>query len=539
MGMGVKAKFFKKPVFLSGPIISGALLVLAFPDYNQAWIGWIGVVPLMLCIRRLTPWQAFFAGWIGGIAYFVGIFPWINEVQSIAKLAIGLGHLYLGLYLGLFCACMSLMHRKLRVPLLTAAPVWVTIEYLRAHFFFLAFPWALLGHTQYLNLPILQLASFAGSYGITFTMILVNGIIADLIVHRIEKGNSRDLKFAGIRYNPVIAIFPVLAGLIVFWAYGLISVPQKTTGRPLPVGVVQGNIPQDMKFDPDYRDFIFSKYENLSKEVFHNNLRLIVWPETSTPGFILKDMALYNRMAKLVKDLKIHFLIGSTEYSKFSNKPVDREKSGNTALYFSPQGKIAGQYLKIRLLPLGEYIPLENTIPWPHFIISPDKTNYLIPGKEATIFDLDETKFGVLICWENIFPYLSRQLARKGANFIVNISNEAWFGKTAAPYQILSMCVFRAVENRISIVRATNTGISCFIDSYGRITDRVKNGNEELFVDGVSSHEIQISETGTFYTQYGDILPYGCIGITIGLLLISILRTTRPCCQPQSEGELM
>jgi apolipoprotein N-acyltransferase len=532
------AKAFKKFIYLAGPIISGGLLVLAFPNYNQAWLGWIGVVPLLLAIRRLKPWQAFLMGWIGGIVYFVGIFPWINEVKSINKLAIGLGHLYLGLYLGLFCACMNLLHRKLSAPLLTAAPLWVTIEYLRAHFFFLAFPWALLGHTQYLNLPILQIASFAGSYGVTFFMILVNGVIADLIVSWIGKRNSMKGKFDGIKHHSAIAFFSTLVAIIAIWTYGWLLVSEKVTGTPFSVGVVQGNIPQNMKFDPIYRDSIFSTYENLSKEVAFTHPKLIVWPETSTPGFILKNMELYKRMVKLVRDLNIHFLIGSAEYPKFGKKPINQGKSGNTALYFSPQGKILGQYLKIRLLPLGEYIPYENIIPWPHFIIPPDKTNFLIPGKEATLFNLEEAKFGVLICWENLFPDLSQQLAIKGANFIVNISNEAWFGKTAAPYQILSMCVFRAVENRISMVRATNTGISCFIDPYGRITNRVRTGNEELFVEGVSSHKIQLSSTGTFYTHCGDILAYGCIGIAIGLILFSILSGTSLNYRLRSKGEL-
>ena len=163
-------------------------------------------------------------------------------------------------------------------------------------------------------------------------------------------------------------------------------------------------------------------------------------------------------------------------------------------------------------------------IPWPHFIIPPEKKNFLIPGTESTIFSLSRAKFGVLICWENIFPELTRRLVRNGADFVINISNEAWFGKTAAPYQMLSMGVFRAVENRIHLVRATNTGISCFIDPYGRMTGRISNGGEELFVDGVSTYEMRLSSPGTFYTRYGDILAFGCIALTLCLMLWSGLR---------------
>jgi apolipoprotein N-acyltransferase len=517
------------PLFhLAALLLSGGMLVLSFPTYDQAWLGWVGLVPLLLGIRRLRPWHAFIAGWLAGIVYFVGIFPWINEVRSAGILAIGLGHLYLGLYFGLFSAIMSLIVRRLSLPLLTAAPVWVAVEYLRSHFLFLAFPWALLGHTQYLNLPILQVASLSGAYGVSFLLVLANGAIADVIGQWID-GNRLKVsnRPVSIKYKPVYAGLMVFVVIAVSWGLGRWAISREVSGTPFSLAVVQGNIPQGMKWDPQFRDGIISKYERLSEEAARSNPQLIVWPETATPGFVLKDMALLKRMVAMIRRLGTHFLVGSAEYPKFGKAPLIREKSGNTALYFSPTGKVLGQYLKIRLLPLGEYIPYKGTIPWPRFIISPEKKNYLIPGTDSMVFNLGGTKFGVLICWENIFPDLSRRLAKKGAAFVVNISNEAWFGDSAEPYQMVSMGVFRAVENRIHMVRATNTGISCFIDPYGRVTGMVERGGETLFVEGVSVREIRLSRPGTFYTRYGDILAFGCIAFSLLIVVWSLLRGIR------------
>lgn len=509
---------------LLAPLLSGALLVLAFPSYDHARLGWVGLVPLLLVIRRLRPWQAFLAGWLAGIVYFVGVFPWINEVRSVSKLAIGLGHLYLGLYFALFCAIISLVIRRFSLPLLTAAPVWVAVEYLRSHFFFLGFPWALLGHTQYLHLPIIQMASFTGAYGVSFMMVLVSGAIADLLVHWFGRKKSDSKDSGGIGYKPVPICVLVLLGIAAFWILGWRELSKEVSGTPVSVAVVQGNISQSVKWNPGFRDQIVSKHERLSEEAARFKPHLIVWPETSTPGLILKDMGLLKRMVTMIKRLKTYFLVGSAEYPKFGKDPLKREKSGNTALFFSPKGKVLGQYLKIRLIPLWEYIPYERIIHWPHFIIPSGKKNFLISGTESTVFNLARARFGVLICWENIYPDLSRRLVKKGADFIVNISNEAWFGNTAAPYQVLSMCVFRAVENRIPMVRATNTGISCFIDSHGRVKDRVRKGGEELFVDGVGTYEVPLSSTGTFYTRYGDIMAFSCLAFTLCLMLWSAFK---------------
>jgi apolipoprotein N-acyltransferase len=304
------------------------------------------------------------------------------------------------------------------------------------------------------------------------------------------------------------------------WIAGWQAIPRNLSGRPFSVAVVQGNIPQKMKWDRKYREQIISQYESLTEEAGKSKPQLIVWPEASTPGFILNDHSLLRRVGSMTRRFNAYLLIGSAEYPKFFKPFGERKLSrGNTALFFSTEGKILGQYLKIRLVPFGEYIPYDEIIPWPDFIVQGRKRSFDIAGSEATLFRMDEVEFGTLICWEVLFPDLTRNQVNKGANFVVNLTNEAWFGKITFPYQMLSSCIFRAVENRVNLIRCANTGISCFIDPYGRVIGRVTNGEEDIFVSGTLTQKIFISPPGTFYTRYGDLLVYGCIAFLLVIVV--------------------
>ena len=553
------AKVINLFLSLLAPALTGVLTVLAFPNYHFDWLAWIAFVPLLLRIRGRKPWEAFFMCWFCGVVFFLGITPWwIDEFQSVSIFATAFGYLYLGLYFALFGLFLSLILGRIRLPLLIAAPIWVTFEYLRSNLSFLAFPWALLGHTQYLNLPIIQMASFTGVYGISFVIMLANGAIADLIVYWIEKGRQHKAVMLNLfqhlikmtddetlkhvqgdkqalycqyaKCNPFYGVLIVFTIMAVLWLAGWISLlPPIPSGKSLSVAVVQGNIPQKIKWDREYREQIISQYESLTEEAAKSKPQLIVWPEASTPGFVLNDHSLLRRMSSVMRRLKTYLLIGSAEYPKFSKTSSKLKLNrGNTALFFSPEGKVLGQYLKIRLVPFGEYVPYEESIPWPDFIVQKGKRNFDIAGNEATLFQVNGTQFGTLICWEVLFPDLTRNLVKKGANFVINITNEAWFGRIAFPYQMLSSCVFRAVENCVNLVRCANTGISCFIDPYGRVTGRVGNGGEDIFVSGTLAQKILISPPGTFYTRHGDLLVYGCIAFLLVIVVWTSVKDIGP-----------
>jgi apolipoprotein N-acyltransferase len=267
------------------------------------------------------------------------------------------------------------------------------------------------------------------------------------------------------------------------------------------------------------------KYALLTREASGQGAELIVWPEAATPGFVLKNLALRNQIISLIREVNRHFLVGSSESPKFiRDKEFKRGEAGNTALFLSPEGRVLGQYLKIQLVPFGEYVPLEGTIAWPSFIVPEDKKSFEVPGREHTIFRIDTGQFGVVICWEIVFPRLFSEFVKQGANFMVNLTNEGWFGDSAAPYQMLSMSVFRAVENRISMARAANTGISCFIDPLGRITGRVEQEGKDTFVDGYLTQPILLSWTRTFYMLYGDVFSFVVLSVSALLLCFAPLR---------------
>lgn len=515
--------------FLGGPLLSGLLLALAFPPYDQAWLGWVALVPLLLTVRRLRAWQALVAGWLAGAVFMAILCAWLNEIESVSMVASSLMYLYLGLYPGLTCAFTAAVRKRTALPLSAAAPIWVCFEFLRSNIGFLSCPWGVLGYSQSLNLPIIQMASVTGVYGVSFVMVLFNATLADLFI--IVKQNRQSASGGAKRlyYTKVFCCLSVFLGVATLWLWGKNSIPAALQGTSFSLAIVQGNISTEMKRNAKkHRNDILQKYEALSKEAALSKPQLIVWPEASAPGYVLFNPSLKNQIISMVRRINTHFVIGSAEYMKFEDVPPDPLKVGNTAVFFSPQGKLLGQYLKVHLVPFGEYLPYEGIIPWPDFIIKPEYISMDQPGKALKVFTLDGKKFGVLICWENIFPELSRSLASMGADLILNISNEGYFGKTGAPYQLLAMCVFRAVENRVHIARATNTGISCFIDPFGRVSGVVTNSGEALFVEGVSSREIFLSKSGSIYTRYGDVLAYVCVAFFLCLLVWSVFRYFRP-----------
>jgi apolipoprotein N-acyltransferase len=538
-------------------ICSACLQFLSFPTYDLSFLIWVGFAPFLITLQGKKPWQGFLLGWITGVLFFLGITTWwLKEFKTVSIFASGLGYLYLGFYFGILSFLVTLIRRRTSLPFLIAAPIWVFVEYLRSNLSFLAFPWALLAQAQHQNIPMIQMASVAGIYGVSFLVMLVNAAVADFVVHvfspspqpspargegvkkngLLRRGESREDGFSGCwipkglqkwvaHSNATIVRLGVIV-LIVggIWIWGWASLPSKPSGKPLSVAVVQGNIPQKIKWDRTYRDFIISRHEALTRQAAQTRPDLIVWPETATPGLILKDISLYNQIVSLTRESKSHFIIGSSEYPKFARSSSKGSQVGNSAIYILPSGRIIGQYLKIRLLPFGEYIPLKDYITWPKFILPADKRNFDFPGKEFVLFPIGSVKAGSLICWEIMFPEMARQAIGRGADFLVNLSNEAWFGKTDFPSLMLSNCVFRAVENRTNLIRATNTGISCFIDSYGRVTGRVTKDGRDSFVEGTLTQTIYVNRPGTFYTRYGDILVYLSAAFTFIVLVYSFWK---------------
>jgi apolipoprotein N-acyltransferase len=413
---------------------------------------------------------------------------------------------------------------------LIAAPfVWVCLEYARSNLGFLALPFPILAHTQHQFLSIIQIASFAGAYGISFLIVLVNAAIALLLLSLVYRQGKNDLSqkqfISNFGRNAVVGFAALL--VILALLYGSAAVKKPLSEKRIKISVLQGNIDQEKKSNQrKHAGFIMQRYAELTEKASLDRPDLIAWPEAATPGFVLKDSGLLRQMRVLIRKHKVPFIVGSSEYCKFSKVASDKGKVGNTALFFSPEGKLLGQYLKMRLIPFGEYIPFDGVIPWPRFIVPEGKRSYEVPGKDYTLFEIGGHKFGVVICSEGAFPGVFRKFVKKGAHFMLNLTNEGWFGETAL-YQKVAASVFRAVENGISIARATNTGISCFIDPYGRVTGKVRNNGRETLVEGYLTKEITVSEEKTLFTVYGDLFAYLSILITVVAVVLSFRKARK------------
>jgi apolipoprotein N-acyltransferase len=277
--------------------------------------------------------------------------------------------------------------------------------------------------------------------------------------------------------------------------------------------LVQGNIDQSIKWDESFQKETLKIYERLSSKVSEGKPDLIIWPETATPFFFQEASEYQPLILDIPERTKAFVLFGSPSY-KIEKGKVNHY---NSAYLASPAKELVGMYDKIHLVPFGEYVPLSNLL----FFIGSlgEGIGNFKPGKEIFNFSLPQGKFGVLICFEIIFPDLCRRFVKDGADFLVTITNDAWFGRTSAPYQHFSMATFRAIENRVFIARAANTGISGFIDPSGRI---VKQGG--IFTEEAMNGMIRLSSEKTFYTLYGDVFAWICSGFAILFLADALLQ---------------
>jgi len=495
-------------------------LTLSFPKFDFSCLAWICLVPLLVAISRLKKTEAFIFSWMIGWVAYQGIFSWIYQVEGFSFFHGFLAGLYLGFYVGLFGLLIKLPDSGSYSYPVFVALIWVTLEYIRSNLLFLAFPWALLGQTQYQNINLIQISSITGVYGISFLVALVNASVAMMIDQWVpvshQKWRKKDYAAFGSCLAPILFII-----MISLWGMNI----QKRDGvrDGIRLGVVQGNIAQDIKWKQDTIVWTFDRYEALTKEVAQEKPSLIIWPETAIPLNAFSYPRVFWRILTLSKGIQTPIIFGAAGAAKVGVSENKSRQKYNSAFYCSSGGKILGEYQKIRLLPFGEYIPSLGRVSFS--FLNPGLKGKFDAGSHIKLFPLNEASFGVTICWENIFPNLFRGFVLKGASFMINISNDAWFKDSAGPHQHLMCQVFRAVEHRIAIARAANTGISCFIDPFGRIIKRVEgDAGKDLNVSGVAYADIPLKQRPTFYTLYGDVFVLTCM-IILGLgLFYQVMR---------------
>ncbi|MGQ9647808.1 MAG: apolipoprotein N-acyltransferase [Thermodesulfobacteriota bacterium] len=498
----------KNEVLLSA--FSGILLIFSFPNFDLEFLAWFAFVPLLYAIHGKTRLHAFTLGFLTGLVSYLGILYWIivavHTYGNIPLILSGLILLLLVGYLSLFTGTFAFLTRMVSLSsgiqtILSLPILWTALEYLRS-FFLTGFPWANLGYSQYLNLPFIQMAEVTGPYGLSFVILLVNSTFFWILHQWIN------------RTFPVREVVVTLLVLLSSMIYGYVRIEMIGQEMPrlpsLKVGLAQGNIDQSIKWDESFQKETLKIYERLSLKVAEQQPDLIIWPETATPFFFQQAKEFQPMVLDIPRRTNAYLLFGSPSYK------VERGKVNhyNSAYLASPSKEIVGRYDKIHLVPYGEYVPFEEILPLG--TLGEGIGNFK-SGKEIYNFSIPQGKFGVLICFEIIFPDLCRRFVKQGADFLVTITNDAWFGRTSAPHQHFTIAVFRAVENRVFIARAANTGITGFIDPRGKV---IKKG--EIFTEEAMIETIRLSKKKTFYTLYGDVFAWICSALSLLLLGYSV-----------------
>ncbi|MFH2137707.1 MAG: apolipoprotein N-acyltransferase [Candidatus Omnitrophota bacterium] len=455
----IKNKTLQKLMLL--PLLSAALLCLAFSRLNLGVIAWFGLVPFLLSINNVSLKKRLLLSFIFGFVFFMGALYWLINVSLIG---LTLLCLYLSCYILLFGAVTK--KSDSRYCLFTIPLAWIAAEYARSYLL-TGFGWALLGHSQFKNIYLIQISNVLGVWGISFIIVMVNVLISQLIIK----------KFRICLHDP--ALWIVLLFVFVVYGYGAICLQQPIPALDLKISIIQPNIPQEQKWDPVYTKSILNRFAELTTEAAKDHPDLIVWPETSVPGYLLDEPKLYKNITTLAQEIKTNLLVGSPR------EDLARHKYYNSAFLFSPEGELLKYHDKIHLVPFGEYIPCEKIL---GFLYDAGIGDFS-PGEKYTVFEVPNKKgqlvrFAVLVCFEDMFPSLVKKFHRQKADILITITNEAWFGISSEPIQHLAASVFRAVENHSWFIRSANTGISCFIDPQGKIRAKVEQDNEDIFIPG-------------------------------------------------------
>ena len=498
-------------------ILSGVALVCSFPKYGAGWVAWFALVPLLLALRTITaPLKAAVVGLITGLVFYGGLLYWIPQVIiTYGKIPFGLGVLalvllsvYLSLYLACFAAALVYLRERDFAEFVTAPLLWVGLEFLKT-ILFTGFPWENLAYSQYKYLTVIQFSDITGIYGVSFLIVFMNTVLADILMER----KKRKRVFLEMIFGCVT--------LFLLLGYGTFSLNRVSAelnrGEAMEVSLIQGNIDQSVKWSPLYQQGTVDIYRILSLRNAPIGEGLIVWPETAMPFFFRHNRQFSPQVRSVAKLASDWLLFGSPSYQKDG----EQIRYMNSAFLISPDGGVVQKYDKVHLVPYGEYVPLRAFFPFLGRLV--EGADDFRRGEHITPLPLGKHALGVLICYEGIFPRISRDYKRKGAGLLVNITNDAWFGMTSAPYQHLSMTVFRAVENRTFLLRSANTGISAIISPTGRI---VKQTN--LFERTALKGSIKFLDRKTIYTLYGDMFAYVCL-ILLGLIILTAKKGASPC----------
>jgi apolipoprotein N-acyltransferase len=489
---------------------SGVLLALSFPRYGHPAIAWIALVPLLVALSGTTLRRAFTLGLVTGVVFFTGTLYWITGVMAVyGGLATPIAVLVnaaLIAYLALFPAVFAIVVRRLMLAqgpaALMAAPlVWVATELGRTYLL-TGFPWVLLGYSQTSVLPIAQLASVFGVYGVSMLVAAGSAALAAFAIGPAEARLS-------VRARPLLVVLVLVIGVAVWGSWRVAASEWTHTGQPIRVGMIQGNVDQAEKWDLQRAATIFEEYLRMTRQAIRDGAELVLWPESSTPFFFEQDRPGADQVRALARQARVSILFGSDQIER--GVP---NRYYNSAFLVGPDGTVGGVYRKMHLVPFGEYVPLQRLL----FFAAPltEQVGTFSPGLNAELLPVNGHPVSVAICYEVVYPALVRQFVAGGSELLTTITNDAWFGPTSAPYQHFEQAAMRAIEEGRYLVRSANTGISGIVDPYGRVLERTA-----VYQPAVVVGEARFLRTSTFYSRHGDILAYAAAVVTAALLLLA------------------
>lgn len=467
-------------------IVSGLLLFSSFVYFP--YLSFISFIPLLFLIESSSPTKLFFYGLLVGFSLYIPLLSFVLvmevPVRSYLYLGVFLLWLYLSLYYGLWCSITKIiLERSGSFGWTSSIALFVSLEFLRSLTREIGFPWGTIGYTLVPQKYLIQIADVTGIAGLSFLVIFTNVVLYNSFK------------------RPVLIILPIFifSGVMGYSRCRIESLQKlqfttRNQGTKITVLVVQPNISPDIK-----RRVEMNTRKRVLKKSSQTELQpdLIVWPESALPGYMVEGGEPERTTRQIADSLRVPILMGGSRIS-FEGK---RTKVYNSAFLVEPHKGITEFYDKIYLVPFGERLPFDEFFP------ALQKLEFgqgrFSPGERRTLFTVNGMRFGVLICFESIFPRHVRKFVKEGADFMVNITDDSWFGKTFGPYEHARMAVLRAVETRRTFVRCGNTGISYIVTPEGEIKHRT-----ELFEEAVISDDIYPVSTETLYTKYGDVFSY-------------------------------
>jgi apolipoprotein N-acyltransferase len=453
-----------------------------------------------------------------GVVYFVGTVYWTGSVLStfgglpgiLAAVAMLLLALYLAIYPAIFSVILARLVAQGGASALLLAPmVWVATEFARGYVFG-GFPWVPLGNSQVTVLPVVQLASLFGVYGVSLLVAAVNAAIAFAL-----------LETSRLRIKVVAGTAMLLVAAAAWGTWRIADNSLTGQGTPIRVGLIQGNIAQEDKWNPREARRIFTTYIAMTRDVVRRGAQYVLWPESSTPFTFGEGSAGDQQVRLLAQEVGVPILIGSDEVVH-TTPPA----SYNSAFQVGPDGRTAAVYRKMHLVPFGEFIPLQG---WISFVAPLVKR--LMPfseGVSSVMLPVGGHRASTSICYEVVFPALVRDAVNMGSELLTTITNDGWYGNSSAPFQHFELASMRAVEQGRYLARAANTGISGVVDPYGRVVAR-----SGIFEQVGMVEEVRFLSVRTIYARIGDIVPYASIVITLVALVTIRTRAQGPSLRPQ------